>query len=244
MLDDRLKQELLEGKLMKTIGLIGGMSWESSSEYYRILNEEIKLRLGGFHSAKCILYSVDFEEIENFQRKSEWGKAAHILNDAARGLELAGADFIVICTNTMHKIANEIQSGIQIPLLHIADVTAQQVLLSEIKTIGLLGTRYTMEQDFYKSRLEAQGIKVLVPKETDRVVVNKVIYNELCLGQILDESRAIYKHIIQNLIERGAGGIILGCTEIGLLVKSEDSTVPLFDTTLLHAKGAVNLALE
>lgn len=229
---------------MKIIGLIGGMSWESSSEYYRIINEEVKLRLGGFHSAKCILYSVDFEEIENFQRKSEWGKAAQILNDAARSLELAGAEFIVICTNTMHKVASKILSGIRIPLLHIADVTAQQVLLSGIKTIGLLGTRYTMEHDFYKSRLEVQGIKVLVPKETDRVTVNTVIYNELCLGQILDESRAKYKRIIQDLVEQGAGGIILGCTEIGLLVKAEDSTVPLFDTTLLHAKGAVKLAFE
>lgn len=229
---------------MKTIGLIGGMSWESSSEYYRIINEEVKQRLGGLHSAKCILYSVDFEDIENCQRNGEWGKAAEILTDAARSLEVAGADFIVICTNTMHKVANEIQSVIQIPLLHIADVTAQQVLLSGIKTIGLLGTRYTMEQDFYKSRLEAQGIKVLVPKERDRVIVNTVIYNELCLGQILDESRARYKRIIQDLIEQGANGIILGCTEIGLLVKPEDSTVPLFDTTLLHAKGAVNSAFE
>lgn len=229
---------------MKVIGLIGGMSWESSSEYYRIINEEVKQRLGGFHSAKCILYSVDFEEIENFQSKSEWGKAAKVLNDAARGLELAGADFIVLCTNTMHKVADEIQTDIGIPLLHIADVTARQVLLNGIKTIGLLGTRYTMEQDFYKSRLEAQGIKVLVPKEIDRVIVNDVIYNELCLGQILEESRARYKGIIQDLIEQGAGGIILGCTEIGLLVKAEDSIVPLFDTTLVHAKGAVNLALE
>ncbi|HBW38698.1 aspartate/glutamate racemase family protein [Desulfosporosinus sp. BICA1-9] len=229
---------------MKTIGLIGGMSWESSSEYYRIINEEVKQRLGGLHSAKCILYSVDFEEIEICQRNGDWEKAAQILTDAARSLELAGADFIVICTNTMHKVANEIQSAIGILLLHIADVTAQQVLLSGIKTIGLLGTRYTMEQDFYKSRLEAQGIKVLVPKETDRVVVNTVIYDELCLGQILDKSRARYKRIIQDLIEQGANGIILGCTEISLLVKPEDSTVPLFDTTLLHAKGAVSLALE
>ena len=229
---------------MKTIGLIGGMSWESSSEYYRIINEEVKQRLGGLHSAKCILYSVDFEEIEICQRNGDWEKAAQILTDAARSLELAGADFIVICTNTMHKVANEIQSAIGILLLHIADVTAQQVLLSGIKTIGLLGTRYTMEQDFYKSRLEAQGIKVLVPKESDRVVVNTVIYDELCLGQILDKSRARYKRIIQDLIEQGANGIILGCTEISLLVKPEDSTVPLFDTTLLHAKGAVSLALE
>jgi len=229
---------------MKTIGLIGGMSWESSSEYYRIINEEVKQRLGGLHSAKCILYSVDFEEIEIFQRNDEWEKAAQILADAARSLEVAGADFIVLCTNTMHKVANEIQAGIHIPLLHIADITAEQVLSDGIKTIGLLGTRYTMEQNFYKSRLEAQGIKVLIPKETDRVMVNAVIYKELCLGQIIDESRARYKRIIEDLVEQGADGIILGCTEIGLLVKSEDSTVPLYDTTLLHAIGAVNFALD
>jgi aspartate racemase len=229
---------------MKTIGLIGGMSWESSSEYYRIINEEVKLRLGGLHSAKCVLYSVNFEEIELFQRNGEWEKTAEILSDAARSLETAGADFIVLCTNTMHKVANEIQTGIGIPFLHIADITAQQVLLNGIKTIGLLGTRYTMEQDFYKSRLEAQGIRVLVPQETDRVIVNTVIYNELCLGKIIDESRAQYKRIIEDLIEQGAEGIILGCTEIGLLVKPEDSKVPLFDTTLIHAKGAVDYALD
>ena len=228
---------------MKTIGLIGGMSWESSSEYYRIINEEVKRRLGGLHSAKCVLYSVDFEEIEICQRNGEWEKSAQILIDAARGLEAAGADFIVICTNTMHKVADKIQAGINIPLLHIADITAQQVLTDGIKTIGLLGTKYTMEQDFYKSRIQAKGIKVLIPKETDRVAVNAVIYNELCLGQIIDESRARYKTIIQDLIEQGAEGIILGCTEIGLLVKPEDSTVPLFDTTLIHAIGAVNFAL-
>lgn len=229
---------------MKIIGLIGGMSWESSSEYYRIINQDVKRRLGGLHSAKCILYSVDFEEIEVCQRNGEWEKAAQILTDAARSLEAAGANFIVICTNTMHKVANEIQSGIRIPLLHIADITAQQVLYNGIKTIGLLGTKYTMEQEFYKSRLEAQGITVLVPKETDRVIVNTIIYNELCQGQIFDESRARYKRIIEDLIDQGADGIILGCTEIGLLVKPEDSSVPLFDTTLLHAIGAINFALE
>ena len=229
---------------MKTIGLIGGMSWESSAEYYRILNEEVKQRLGGLHSAKCILYSVDFEEIETCQRNGEWKKTAQILTTAARRLEAAGADFLVICTNTMHKVANEIQAGVHIPLLHIADITAKQVVSDGIKTIGLLGTRYTMEQDFYKSKLEAQGIRVLVPMETDRVIVNTVIYDELCLGQIIDKSRARYKRIIEDLIGEGAEGIILGCTEIGLLVKSDDSSVPLFDTTLLHAIGAVGFALE
>ncbi|AFQ44742.1 aspartate/glutamate racemase family protein [Desulfosporosinus meridiei] len=229
---------------MKTIGLIGGMSWESSSEYYRIINEEVKQRLGGLHSAKCVLYSVDFEEIENCQRNGEWEKATQILIDAAQSLESAGSDFLIICTNTMHKVAKEIQAGINIPILHIADITAQHVLSNEIKTVGLLGTRYTMEQDFYKSRLETRGIKVLIPMETDRVIVNKVIYNELCLGQIIEESRVQYKRIIEDLIERGAMGIILGCTEIGLLVKPVDSSVPLFDTTSLHAIGAVNLAIE
>lgn len=228
---------------MKTIGLIGGMSWESSSEYYRIINEEVKQRLGGLHSAKCILYSVDFAEIEICQRNDEWEKAAQILADAAHGLEAAGADFIVICTNTMHKVANDIQASIHIPLLHIADITAEKVLSDGIETIGLLGTKYTMEQDFYKSRIEAKGIKVLIPKETDRVIVNTVIYKELCMGHIFDESRARYKKIIEELIEQGAEGIILACTEIGLLVKAEDSIVPLYDTTLLHAIGAVDFAL-
>ncbi len=229
---------------MKTIGLIGGMSWESSSEYYRIINKEVKQRLGGLHSAKCVLYSVDFEEIEICQRKGEWEKAAQILVDAARGLEAAGADFIVICTNTMHKVADVIQAEVHIPLLHIADITALKVLANGIQKIGLLGTKYTMEQDFYKSRIEAKGIKVLIPKEADRMTVNAVIYNELCLGQVTDESRIKYKSIIKDLIEQGAEGIILGCTEIGLLVKPEDSTVPLFDTTLIHAIGAVAYALE
>ncbi len=229
---------------MKTIGLIGGMSWESSVEYYRIINEEVKERLGGLHSAKCVLYSVDFQEIEICQRNGEWEKTAGILTGAARSLEAAGADFILICTNTMHKVANEIQAGIGIPLLHIADITAQQVLANKIKTIGLLGTKYTMEQDFYKSRLESQGIRALVPKETDRVIINTVIYDELCRGKIIEESRDQYKRIIEDLIEQGADGIILGCTEIGLLVKPEDSNVPLFDTTRIHAVGAVNYALD
>ena len=229
---------------MKTIGLIGGMSWESSSLYYRIINEEIKKRLGGFHSAKCILYSVDFEEIELYQRKGQWDEAGAVLAEAAHGLEAAGADFILICTNTMHKVAGRIQRQINIPLLHIADITADKVLKAGIRKIGLLGTRYTMEQDFYKSRLEAKGIKVLVPVEADRAIVNSVIFNELCLGQINTASRDKYRDIIKWLTEQGAEGIILGCTEIGLLVKQDDSTVPLFDTTLIHAMGAVDFALE
>lgn len=228
---------------MKTIGLIGGMSWESSTEYYCIINEEVKRRLGGFHSAKCILYSVDFEEIELCQRNGEWEKTARILSDASRSLKAAGADFIILCTNTMHKVAEQIQAGAGIPLLHIADITARQVLSHGIKTIGLLGTKYTMEQEFYKSRLESQGIKVLIPNEGDRAIVNAVIYDELCLGKIIDGSRTEYKRIIKDLTEQGAEGIILGCTEIGLLVKPEDSDVPLFDTTLIHAVGAVDYAL-
>jgi len=229
---------------MKTIGLIGGMSWESSSVYYRIINEEVKRRLGGLHSARCIMYSVDFEEIELCQRNGDWDKAARILANAGRSLAAAGADFVVLCTNTMHKVAGEIQAGINIPLLHIADITAEQVLANGIKTVGLLGTIYTMEQDFYKSRLEARGIKVLVPEETDRAIVNAIIYNELCLGQINDRSRADYIRIIENLAKQGAQGIILGCTEIGLLVKPGDVNMPLFDTTLIHAIGAVNYALR
>ncbi|MFX4263449.1 aspartate/glutamate racemase family protein [Pelotomaculum propionicicum] len=229
---------------MKTIGLIGGMSWESSALYYRIINEEVKARLGELHSAECILYSVDFEEIENFQRNSEWEKAGNVLVQAARGLEAAGADFILLCTNTMHKTAGQIEANIGIPLLHIADITAAEVLARGIKTAGLLGTRYTMEQEFYKSRLERRGIRVLVPGSEDREFVNRVIYRELCLGRIKQDSRDRYKNIIQSLTKAGAEGIILGCTEIGLLVRQEDSAVPLFDTTVIHAKGAVERALE
>lgn len=229
---------------MKTIGLIGGMSWESSALYYRIVNEEVKARLGGFHSAKCIMYSVDFDEIEVFQRSGDWDKAGNVLIEAARSLELAGADFILLCTNTMHKVAGRIRASIGIPLLHIADITAAKVLSEGIKAIGLLGTLYTMEQEFYKSRLKERGLRVLVPDDEDREIVNRVIYQELCLGHIRQDSRNEYKRIIKGLIDRGAQGIILGCTEIGLLVQPEDSVVPLFDTTEIHAKGAVDYALK
>lgn len=232
------------GDKMKVIGLIGGMSWESSVEYYRIINQEVKRRLGGLHSAKCLLYSVDFHEIERYQSEGAWGKAGEVLGDAARSLEMGGADFIVICTNTMHKVVNDIQSKITIPLLHIADATAAQIKEKGINTVGLLGTRYTMEQDFYKSRLEMNGIKVIVPSEEEREIINKVIYEELCLGKIQQNSRDYYKKVIQGLIESGAKGIILGCTEIGLLVKPEDSDVPLFDTAYIHAFEAVNMSLE
>ncbi|MGN7410284.1 aspartate/glutamate racemase family protein [Sporosarcina sp. SAFN-010] len=229
---------------MKIIGLIGGMSWESSAEYYRIINEEVKKRLGGLHSAKCLLYSVDFEEIERFQTNGEWENAGEKLGDAASSLEKAGAEFILICTNTMHKVVDTIQSKINIPILHIADATAEQINKQEITNIGLLGTRYTMEQDFYKSRIESKGINVIVPNTEEREIVNKIIFDELCLGKIHQESRDYYKSVIQNLIMSGAQGIILGCTEIGLLIKPGDSEVPLFDTTYIHALEAVNLSLK
>ncbi|MEB9972500.1 aspartate/glutamate racemase family protein [Bacillus cereus] len=228
---------------MKVIGLIGGMSWESSVEYYRIINEEVKRRLGGLHSARCLLYSVDFEEIERYQSEGDWKKAGETLGDAARSLEKGGADFIVICTNTMHKVIDDIQEKISIPILHIADATANKIKEQGISSIGLLGTRYTMEQDFYKSRLESNGIKVIIPNDHEREIVNKIIYEELCLGKIQQTSRDYYKKIIQGLIETGAEGIILGCTEIGLLIKPEDSDAPLFDTTNIHAIEAVNMSL-
>lgn len=229
---------------MKTIGLIGGMSWESSSEYYRMINEEVNKRLGGLHSAQCIMYSVDFNEIEAYQRNNEWDKVSAIIIHAASSLEAAGADFIILCTNTVHKVADQIQAAIQIPLLHIADLTADRVLSDGIQTIGLLGTKYTMEEDFYKSRLAVQGIKVLIPKKADRETIHTIIFTELCLGKMLEESRDKFRNIIAGLAAQGAKGIILGCTEIGLMVKAEDSPVPIYDTTLLHAIGAVNYALE
>ncbi|ARW39767.1 MULTISPECIES: aspartate/glutamate racemase family protein [Bacillus] len=229
---------------MKTIGLIGGMSWESSAEYYRIINEEIKKKLGGLHSAKCLLYSVDFKEIEHYQSVGAWDKAGEALGEVARSLEKAGADFIVICTNTMHKVLGYIQEMITIPILHIADATAEQIIRQDIRSIGLLGTKYTMEQDFYKSRIASHDINVIVPDDDERELINNIIYQELCLGEIKQSSKNIYKKIINNLVDRGAEGIILGCTEIGLLVKADDSKVPLFDTTLIHAQKAVNKSLS
>ncbi|MCY9141176.1 amino acid racemase [Peribacillus frigoritolerans] len=229
---------------MKTIGLIGGMSWESSLEYYRIINEEVKAKLGGLHSAKCILYSVDFEEIERCQAEGDWESSGKLLGDAALSLEKAGAEMILICTNTMHKVIGYIEEKVSLPILHIADSTAKQIQKSKISTVGLLGTKYTMEQDFYKTRIETNGIKVLIPSEEDRKVINKVIYEELCLGEIQQSSREYYKKVIKGLVDDGAEGIILGCTEIGLLVKPEDSEVPLFDTAVIHAIESVNMAVE
>ncbi|WP_276731018.1 aspartate/glutamate racemase family protein [Bacillus sp. (in: firmicutes)] len=229
---------------MKTIGLIGGMSWESSAEYYRMINEEIKKKLGGLHSAKCLLYSVDFKEIEHYQSEGAWDKAGAALGEAARSLEKAGADFIVICTNTMHKVIGYIQEMITIPILHIADATADQITRQGIRSVGLLGTKYTMEQDFYKSRIESHDINIIVPTDEERELINHIIYQELCLGKIKQSSKNIYKKIINHLVDRGAEGIILGCTEIGLLVKAEDSEVPLFDTAFIHAQTAVNTSLS
>lgn len=228
---------------METIGLIGGMSWESSAEYYRILNEEAKRQLGGLHSAKCILYSLDFEEIEALQAQGNWQEAGEVLGAAAASLERAGADFIVICTNTMHKAAGAVEQNIGIPLLHIGDATAVKVKSTGIRKIGLLGTRYTMEMDFYKSRLEAHGLEVVIPEEGERQEINRVIFEELCLGEIRERSKAFYLNVISKLEKSGAEGVILGCTEIGLLVKAEDTDALLFDTTAIHALAAMEKAL-
>jgi aspartate racemase len=229
---------------MKTIGLIGGMSWESSLEYYRIINETVKERLGGLHSAECVMYSIDFAPMEVLQRQGHWQEAAQCLIAAAQNVESAGADFVVLCTNTMHKVADDIQANITIPLLHIADATAQKVKTAGLRTIGLLGTRFTMEEDFYKSRLSQKyGLTVLIPDDEEREIVHRVIYDELVLGDIKPESQAHYLQIMKRLVQAGAEGIILGCTEIGLLVHNEDSRVPLFDTTKIHAVAAVEYAL-
>ncbi|HBF37516.1 MAG TPA: aspartate racemase [Firmicutes bacterium] len=229
---------------MKTIGLIGGMSWESTAHYYSIINEAVKERCGGLHSAKCIIYSVDFEEIEHLQSIGAWKQAGEILAMAAGSLEKAGADFLIICTNTMHKVFDEIAQKVQIPILHIADATAGEIKAAHIQKVGLLGTQYTMEQDFYKSRLEQAGINVMAPEENDRKLINQVIYQELCLGKIIPESRKQYQRIIGSLETQGAQGIILGCTEIGLLIQQQHADIPLFDTTMIHALKAVSYALE
>ena len=223
---------------MKTIGLIGGMSWESTVTYYKIINETIKEKLGGLHSAKCILYSVDFQEIEECQANGNWEKSGEILGEAANNLEKAGADFIVICTNTMHKVINQIKGKISIPILHIAEMTAEKILEKGLKNIALLGTKYTMEQDFYKSKLIEKEINVIIPDKNDIEIINKVIYDELCLGTINSNSKKKFLEIVDKLRSKGAEGIILGCTEIGLLIKNEDTDVPLFDTAVIHAEEA------
>lgn len=230
---------------MKTIGLIGGMSWESSLEYYRIINEGVKRKLGGFHSAECLMFSVDFAAIEVLQHKGDWDKLAWILSQAALRLEAGGANFLVLCTNTMHKVAPAIEAAVNIPLLHIADPTAERIKAGGFKKVGLLGTRFTMEEDFYRGRLEKKhGLEVLVPDEADRAMVHHVIYYELCDGRLQEESRKKFAGVIEKLAAAGAQGVILGCTEIGLLVKQKDSALPLFDTTIIHAEAAVDYALE
>ncbi|MCR5373002.1 MAG: aspartate/glutamate racemase family protein [Solobacterium sp.] len=228
---------------MKTLGLIGGMSWESTVPYYQIINEAVKDRLGGLHSARLILYSVEFAEIEEMQSAGQWDTAAEVLGDAARKLESCGADYIVICTNTMHKVAPQIQRMISVPIIHIADATAEVLKQDGIRRIALLGTKYTMTQDFYKQRLIDQGFEVLIPAEEDIEPVNRIIFDELCVGEIKDESRKEYQRIIQDLKDRGAEGVILGCTEIGMLIKPEDSVLPVYDTTLIHAQAAAEAAL-
>ena len=229
---------------MKTIGLLGGMSWESTIPYYRIINEEVKNRLGGLHSAKIILYSVEFAEIEKCQSSGNWDESGEILGQATRGIEAAGADFILICTNTMHKVAAQISSKIQIPLIHIADAIADELEKSHIRRVGLLGTKYTMTQDFYKKRLTDRGMEVLIPDDAAVEVINSIIFDELCVGEIREASRRKFQDAVKRLAEQGAEGVILGCTEIGLLLRQSDVSIPVFDTTVIHAKRAVEIALE
>lgn len=229
---------------MKTIGLIGGMSWESTVPYYRLINETIKERLGGLHSAKIILYSVDFHEVEQLQRAGDWETAGVLLANAARSLEAAGADFLVLCTNTMHKVAPSIEAAVAIPLFHIADPTATEVKRAGHATVGLLGTRFTMEESFYRDRLqEHHGLRVIVPNAEERDSIHRIIYDELCLGVVLPESRREFQRVIAGLASQGAEAIILGCTEISLLVSQQDTKFPLFDTTAIHARTAAEAAL-
>ncbi|HET9598172.1 MAG TPA: aspartate/glutamate racemase family protein [Anaeromyxobacteraceae bacterium] len=229
---------------MKTIGLIGGMSWESSAHYYRLINEAVKARLGGLHSARCILASVDFAEVEVMQRAGRWDEAGDLLRAVALGLERAGAELLLICANTMHKVADRATRGVGIPLLHVVDVTAERVLAAGLRRVGLLGTRYVMEEDFYRRRLsERHGLEVLVPDAGDRAEVHRVIFEELVLGRVEARSRERFVAVVEALAARGAAGVIAGCTEIGMLLRPGDVRLPLFDTTELHALAAVELAL-
>jgi len=230
---------------MKTIGLIGGMSWESSLLYYQIINEYVKEKLGGHNSAKSLMYSVNFQEIKTLQHQGNWDEATKMMIDAAQKLELAGADLIIICTNTMHKMAQEVEASVSIPLLHIADSTANEIVKDGIQKVALLGTAFTMEQDFYKGRLtEKFGLEVIVPDEADRWVVHDIIYQELCLGVIKEDSKQTYLRIINDLRLRGAEAVILGCTEITLLVAQADCSIPVYDTTRIHAESAIDFALK
>ena len=229
---------------MLTIGLLGGMSWESSAEYYRLANELVRERLGGLHSARCLLYSVDFADIEALQAQGRWDDAAAVLAEAARALERAGADLLLLCTNTMHKVADPVQAAVGIPLLHLADTAAAAVRAAGVDTVGLLGTAFTMEQPFYRDRLAGSGLTVVVPETDDRALVHRVIYEELCLGVVRETSRQAYREVIQRLVARGATGVLLACTEIELLVGPDDSPVPVFPTTRLHVRAAVDAALR
>ncbi|MFJ7945079.1 aspartate/glutamate racemase family protein [Streptomyces sp. NPDC096354] len=229
---------------MKTIGLLGGMSWESTAEYYRTVNQLVRARLGGLHSAKCVVHSVDFAEIERLQVEGRWEEAGHVLAEAARSVEAAGADYILICTNTMHKVADQVAAAVSIPLLHLADATADAVRTQGLRRVGLLGTAFTMEQDFYRGRLESHGLTVDIPDAESRALVHHVIYDELCLGVVREDSRDAYRRIIADLVAAGAEGIVLGCTEIELLIGPADSPVPVFPTARLHAEAAVRLALS
>ncbi len=228
---------------MRVIGLLGGMSWESTAVYYRILNQEVRRRLGGQHSARILLYSLDFEEVERFQDTAAWDRAGQLLAAYAQRLERAGADLVLLCTNTMHKVASAIEAAIDIPLIHIADAAAEKIRSEGLTRLGLLGTRFTMEEDFYRDRLLQHGLKVLVPDAEDRREVDRVIYDELCRGRIREESRDAYRESIRALADRGAEGVILGCTEIGLLIGPADAPIPIFDTTSIHAESAVQRAL-
>jgi len=229
---------------MKTIGLIGGMSWESTIPYYRFINEAVKQKLGGLHSARLVLYSVDFDQIAQHQHAGDWAATGRVMIDAARAVEASGADFIVICTNTMHKLVPEIEAAVAIPVLHIADVLAVQLKASGVRRVGLLATRFTMEHEFYRSRLESHGLKVIVPDAADRATVHRVIYEELCQGLVRDVSRDAYRAVIARLIDAGAEAVALACTEIAMLIGPHDSPVPLYDTTEIHARAAVDLALS
>lgn len=232
-------------RVLKTIGLIGGLSWESSAEYYRMINEAVKQRLGGLHSAQTLMFSFDFAEIERLQHAGDWDAATARMIDAARRLERGGADLLIICSNTMHRMAQQVQAAVSIPLMHIADPTAERIKAAGIQQIGLLGTRYTMEQDFYRGRLtDVHGLDVIVPDTADRQIVNRIIYEELVLGVIKPDSKAEYLRVVNKLVTQGAEGVILGCTEIGLLIKQADCPVPAFDTTEIHALAAVAAALE
>jgi aspartate racemase len=230
---------------VKTLGLIGGMSWESTLPYYRLINEGVKQRLGGLHSARLVLYSVDFHEIEVLQREDRWDQAGDVLAAAGVALQAAGAELLVLCTNTMHKVADAIEVAATIPLLHIADCTGAAIRAAGLRRVGLLGTRFTMEQDFYRGRLAARhGLEVIVPASDERDAVHRIIYDELCLGHVREDSRAVYRNVIAGLVAQGADAVILGCTEIGLLVGPDDARVPLFDTTALHAARAVEAMLD